>query len=644
VLSFSVHKVVTVTVVIFGLSCVPASHASKLDQQREWYVQAGKALDKKDEDGYRQLREKLDEYPLTPYLDYHDFSKDLSKKTPKQVTEFVADYKDLPFNTTVKGNYLNYLAKAERWNDFLTVQPNEPNGQTLKCYYYYAQSQKGNKDLAWQGANALWLTGTSINDECDPLLSDWTKAGKRTNQRILDRMLLAYEQGNSGLLKYLDKQLSGTSQAIGDDVLGLLDKPQNVADFAKRSKVTEFNQQLAETAYKRLARKDVKEAVKQFQRTVDGQHLTPSRTQHIADYTTLRLMSTDKPDLIQWRDNKLKTSSSVNALERRIRLALREADYTEAEKWVNRLPQEAKDTTRWTFWQAYFLARNGKKAEANELYSSILGQRDFYSAAAATVLNKPIVYPTQTVPESIAKQSQQYTTTLVRIQELIALDKSLDANREWYYLLSGKTVEQKRMLAAYAGKHKWHHLAVQATISGQLWDHVTLRFPMAHKWWFDFFSKQRDLPTTTMMALARQESAWNTQAQSPVGARGLMQLMPATAKETAKKLGRNYTGKNSLFDPGVNIRLGSGYLKMMLERYDDNRVYSFAAYNAGPGRVNRWKGQNSGSRDVYTFIEAIPFNETRGYVQNVLMFEIYYSDLMGKKSVLLKKNELTTRY
>ncbi|WP_239685891.1 transglycosylase SLT domain-containing protein [Photobacterium swingsii] len=199
-------------------------------------------------------------------------------------------------------------------------------------------------------------------------------------------------------------------------------------------------------------------------------------------------------------------------------------------------------------------------------------------------------------------------------------------------------------LATYAAANRWHHLAVQATIAGRLWSYHELRFPLAHKWWFDFFSKERDLPTTTMMALARQESAWNTEAQSPVGARGLMQLMPATAKETAKKLERNYKGKDSLFDPGVNIRLGSGYLKMMLDRHDNNRVYSFAAYNAGPSRVSRWQKQTDGQLDVFTFIEAIPFNETRGYVQNVLMFDVYYSKRMGQKKPLLTPEELQASY
>jgi len=185
---------------------------------------------------------------------------------------------------------------------------------------------------------------------------------------------------------------------------------------------------------------------------------------------------------------------------------------------------------------------------------------------------------------------------------------------------------------------------VQATIYGRMWEHLSLRFPLAFAETFKSFGQQRELSVTTMMALARQESALNPQAMSPVGARGLMQLMPATAKETAGKLNYKYAGSSSLFEPEVNIRLGSGYLKMMLERYDNNRIFAFSAYNAGPGRVTSWRKISDGKLDVFAFMETIPFGETRGYVQNVLMFEVYYDKLTNQPVQLLTTEELNAKY
>ena len=630
-------------VLSFGLWLSPLAQASKLEQQREHYEQAQAALEEDDQAAYETLRGQLDDYPLTPYLDYREFIQTLYAKSPSEVEAFIEEFSALPFSTTVKDRYLNHLAATQRWENFIEVQPMPPRSQVLRCHYYYAQSKLGNKDVAWQGAQTLWLTGKSTHDACDPLLNTWQKAGKRTDALVLDRMLLVYAEGNRGRLNYLNKQLGAKSKQSGKAALDLYDKPQGVAAFSKRSKVTPYNQNLTVLAYKKLVRSDIKEAVKQYHRTVQGQHFEEAKRQSLADYTASRLMSTDDKALQKWRDNALEKSSSISLLERRIRQAMREDKWDEVEVWVNRLPDDAKQSTRWTFWQARLAERDGDKSLAEEKYTQILGQRDFYSAAAATVLGKPIAYPVKTAGDTRA-ELKEFDQTLERIKELIATDKLLAANREWHYLLRGLDNDQIVALASYASINKWHHLAVQATISGKLWEYVELRFPIAHKWWFDFFSKKRDLPVTTMMALARQESALNIEAVSPVGARGLMQLMPATAKETAKKLGRNYEGKNSLFDPGVNIRLGSGYLKMMLEQYDNNRIFAFAAYNAGPSRVTRWRKGTDGRLDVYAFIEAIPFNETRGYVQNLLMFEIYYGDLTKSPVPLLTENELSTKY
>ncbi|MGF1691354.1 murein transglycosylase [Photobacterium kagoshimensis] len=636
-------KVLYAACIGLGVGVAPALQAATLDEQRAWYEQAQDALEDNDAEKFSQLRNKLDKYPLTPYLDYRDFSRSLTNKSPEDVHAFLTQYKTLPFHPTIQYRYASYLAIAQRWDEFLAFQPTKPRGEVLQCQYYYAKLQQGQKKEAWQGAAEIWQKGSSIADECDPLLEAWNKAGKRHDEDILNRMLLVYGKGNKQFLTYLNKQLSTSGRISGNKVIQLLEKPAMVADFAKASKVTPFNQKLTAAAYQRLARKDVKEAVAQYTRTMDGQHYSKAKRQQLAEFVASRLMTTDDSALIAWRDKVIAKSTKVSLLERRIRTAMREADWPAVDVWVKRLPAKAKETTRWTFWQAYLLARDGKQAQANKIYESLLGLRDFYSVAAATILKKPIEYPISK-SKLVVKDTDGDRETLNRIKELVAVDKLYAARSEWAYLLRGKNPDQALKLATYAEANRWHHLAVQATIAGRLWSYHELRFPLAHKWWFDFFSKERDLPTTTMMALARQESAWNTEAQSPVGARGLMQLMPATAKETAKKLERNYKGKDSLFDPGVNIRLGSGYLKMMLDRHDNNRVYSFAAYNAGPSRVSRWQDQTDGQLDVFTFIEAIPFNETRGYVQNVLMFDVYYSKRMGQKKPLLTPEELQASY
>ncbi|OBU25336.1 murein transglycosylase [Photobacterium kishitanii] len=641
---FSYSRVFSLALLTVGLTSTVSVQAASLEQQRTWYEQAQNAFSANDMAAFHQAKIKLGGYSLYPYLEYREFNAQLETKNPSQVKVFIDKYKMLPFSQTIKTRYLNQLVKTERWRDFLTMQPAVPQNTDLQCAFYYAKDKTGNTKLAWQGAEKLWQTGSSLPTACDDLLNSWNAAGKRTNTMVLDRMVLAYSKGNKSLLSYLDKLLTGDAKATGETILALYEQPQNVGEFAKKSKVTSFNQALTKNAFLLLARTDTKQAVAEYDQVMRGQHFDAKTKQTLADAVASRLMSTTDTVLMQWRDSKLAHSHNTSILERRVRNAIRDANWKQTQLWINRLPKAAQETPRWTFWKAKLLAQNGNKKQADKIYTSLLGERDFYSAAAATILHKPIVYPLTKAPTSTTLL-KPYKKSLARVGELIKIDKIAAANREWGFLLSKITnVQTKRQLAVYAEKHQWHYLAVQATISGKLWDHMTLRFPLAHKWLFDFFSEKRNIPTSTMMALARQESALNIHARSHVGASGLMQLMPATAAETAKKLDYKYLGKQSLFDPSVNIRLGSAYLEMMLARHDNNRIYAFASYNAGPGRVAQWKKITAGKLDVYSFIEQIPFNETRGYVQNVLMFDIYYNELMGHKGVLFSPQELKDRY
>ncbi|HIF9439104.1 TPA: murein transglycosylase [Photobacterium damselae] len=629
--------------VVFALGCSNTATAASLEQQRAWYDQAQKALDNKDISTFQSLRAKLNSYPLTPYLDYREFNAQLSDKTLPQVQSFLKEYSTLPFSTRVKNRYLTNLAADDQWRSYLAVQPTEPSSKWQQCNYVLAQSQTGKATQAWKTTREIWLTGKSLPNSCDDLLEAWAASGNRTNALILQRMQLVLARGDKGLLTHLDKQLSGSAKATGDKMLTLVSSPNKVGAIAKSSAVTATNQEMIASAYQLLARKDPKEAVAQYNQVVSGQKYSAAKKQELADYVASRLMSTQDPQLASWRDSKLKSSDNESVLARRIQSSIREANWSDARSWINRLPTEAKQSTRWTFWHAYVLAKAGKTKEANKIYQSLLGQRDFYSAAAATILKQPITYPKKTAAPNDALL-KPYHKTLVRIRELVARDKVVAANSEWAFLLRRVDEPTKKALAVYAEQHKMHHLAVQATISAKMWDHISLRFPVAHKWWYQFFGEKRDIPMTTLMALSRQESAFNTHAQSYVGARGLMQLMPATAKETAQKLGRSYSGVNSLYDPGTNIRLGSGYLKMALDRFDNNRIYAFAGYNAGPGRVNQWRKVTDGKLDAFAFIEQIPFNETRNYVQNILMFDIFYGDQLGQKTSLLRPNELKARY
>lgn len=307
------------------------------------------------------------------------------------------------------------------------------------------------------------------------------------------------------------------------------------------------------------------------------------------------------------------------------------------------LPEQERKTLRWQYWQGRSEIALGKKKEGTERLKALLGQRSFYSVAAAKILQQSVNYPTSTVTLDM-KQIKAHKKALARIDELIALDKVPAAKSEWRWLLDRVSQKEKEMLAAYAADSGWYQMTIAATISASLWDNNQLRFPVVHQNLFTLHGRKNGVDPITLMSLARQESALNPDAQSPVGARGLMQIMPDTARYTARKYQLSYSNPDELYQVGKNIEIGSRYLSSLLERYDQNRILAFAAYNAGPSRVDSWLKRSQGKLDAYGFIEAIPFAETRGYVQNILMFETYYRDLMGVQGRFLNEHELNTKY
>ncbi|MFM2588959.1 murein transglycosylase [Vibrio sp. TBV020] len=618
--------------------------AVDLQTQREIYDQAQKLLDSQQVEAYQKIRPDIADYPLTPYVDYRSFLVGLGERSPQEVESFIENHYSFPFSKRIRAPYIDQLADKGEWKTLLEFQTVEPRGETYQCHYFYAHSLEGNKELAFQGAEKLWLSGKSIADACDPLFEHWDQAGLKTDQLVLDRMVLVFESRNGRLLNYLAKQVS-SSQAKKQAklMLELFSKPESVVSFAKKQEATDFNREQTTLALKKLARKDVEQAQEVFETVVDAQKMDKPARQKLADYIAFRLINTDSDELAKWRDKQIKNSESEVLIERRIRLAIQHADWKGVENWIAQLSQKKQDSLRWQYWLGRSELENGNRSAGQKRMESIIGQRNFYSVAAAKELKRSIEYPTSVITLD-KKQIQDFNTDLVRIEELVERDKIAAAKSEWTWLLERADTNQKEMLAAFASFKGWHHLTVTATIKAKMWDNLHMRFPIAHRWWFNFYADKHSIDPITLMSLARQESALDIEARSPVGARGIMQIMPSTAKYTAKKYKLTYQGTKDLYEVGKNIEIGSHYFDGLLEQYDNNRIFALAAYNAGPNRVKTWRERTDGKLDAYAFIEAIPFKETRGYVQNILMFETYYREVLGVDGAFLNQHELNAKY
>ena len=341
---------------------------------------------------------------------------------------------------------------------------------------------------------------------------------------------------------------------------------------------------------------------------------------------------------------------------------------TDLTPWLNALSAEGQQKQEWRYWQAKTIAKHDSK-KTKEILTALSEERGFYPMLAAAKLHPKtrgngydFGQPELLIAPSIsdpywADEFKKVKPALEEIAELRQLERFGPAKQRWRFLLenlSGDAKKEKQMaLSQYANQQNWFDLGVDGSIIAKAFDYIQLRLPIAYSDYYDIALKSRPALNKTKpqaalhtnvsksfaMAISRQESAWNPQAQSSANARGLMQLLPSTAKATADNAKLPYAGEADLFKPLNNILLGTAHLAELNAKYPNNRILIASAYNAGAHRVEKWLARANGKLEMDEFVASIPFYETRGYVQNVLTYDFYYQILQEKEDPQTFSNE-----
>ncbi|EPH3388833.1 murein transglycosylase [Klebsiella oxytoca] len=641
-------KTVTWRLLAAGVSLLTLSqlaHADSLDEQRSRYAQTKQAWDNRQMDVVNQLMPTLTTYPLYPYLQYRQITDDLMNQPALVVTNFIAANPTLPPARSLKSRFVNELARRDDWRGLLAFSPEKPTGTEAQCNYYYSKWNVGQTQEAWDGAKALWLSGKSQPNACDRLFGAWRASGQQDPLAYLERIRLAMKAGNTSLVRVLAQQMPSDYQTIATAVIALANDPNSVMTFARTTGATDFTRQMAAVAFASVARQDVENARLMIPSLAQAQQLNEDQIQELRDIVAWRLMGSDvTEEQAIWRDDAIMRSQSTSLVERRVRMALGLGDRRGLNTWLARLPMEAKEKDEWRYWQADLLLERGRDDEAKDILRSLMQQRGFYPMVAAQRLGEEYTFRIDKAPANL-DPALTSGPEMARVRELMYWNMDNTARSEWANLVTSKTKDQQAQLARYAFNQNWWDLSVQATIAGKLWDQLEERFPLAYNDLFKRYISGKDIPQSYAMAIARQESAWNPKAGSPVGARGLMQIMPGTATHTVSMFSiPGYSGPSQLLDPEMNINIGTSYLQYVYQQFGNNRIFASAAYNAGPGRVRTWRGNSGGRIDAVAFVESIPFSETRGYVKNVLSYDAYYRYFMGQKDALLSDAEWKLRY
>ena len=421
-----------------------------------------------------------------------------------------------------------------------------------------------------------------------------------------------------------------------------VENPKQLAEMIKNSNPSTLDKSILIDAFPRYL-KTLSEQIENpsfelYQQWAETWQLSEDEIKQWKTAFLNRFFDNENAGFQKWRDEQIQQLKTDNLTERRLRMAIWQK--TELSPWLNSLTTEGKAKQEWRYWEAkQDISKNIEKLTA------LSKERGFYPMLASAQLKQAYKVDFPVAPSFTVAEQLPFEQVFAMIRELRELGRNGLAKQRWRILLDNADFTTQLKLAEYAENQQWFELAVDASIVAKAWDYLSLRLPNAYPEYFNAALQNLNISKTFAMAIARQESAWNPMAQSSANARGLMQLLPSTAKLTAENNQLPYQGEQDLFKPLNNILLGTAHLNELNGKYPNNRILIAAAYNAGANRVEKWLSRANGKLALDEFVASIPFYETRGYVQNVVTYDFYYQILQNKENPqIFSQEELNRLY
>jgi soluble lytic murein transglycosylase len=539
----------------------------------------------------------------------------------------------------LRADWLRQLGKRQDWKTFqqeysALVQPD----QELACYALQARLNRGQDDSALDEARPLWFNVTDMPDSCQPLMDRLLAENRLKNDEIWTRLRRLVEARKFSAARSVAKHLPPEHtidprkfDAATDNPVRYLNK--QLANFA----ATRPGRELALFAIVRLSRSDPAAAAAQWQK-IEEQFSAADRAYGWAQIAWQAALG-HLPEAQGWfaRTGEARLTDEQHAWH--VRAALRAQDWPAVAVAIERMPTRLANQSDWTYWLGRSRVEQGRAGEAQALFLRIAGRPNFYGSLADEELGRPIAIPERAEPPTDEEMAEvQSNAGLRRALAVLRVDLGpelrLEAVREWSWYLRGMDDRQLLAAAEFARRQGALDRAIAAAERTQLQHDYLLRYPAPFRAEIGAKSREASLDDAWVYGLMRQESRFVMEARSSVGARGLMQLMPTTARWVARKIGYADYQPSRVTEIDTNVTLGTSYLKMVLDALDNQPVLASAAYNAGPNRARKWRADRVLEGAIYA--ETIPFNETRDYVKKVMSNATYYAMLFEEKPVSLK--------
>lgn len=582
-------------------------------------------------------------HALEPWAAYWELKARLNEATSQEVQAFMQRYAGSYQEDRLRNDWLLLLGQRRDWGQFAEQHPHYrmSDDREVRCYALLIDQIKGTAPATVaDDVRSNWYAQRDADDGCTHAAGELYGYKKLSAVDIWRKARLGAEANRP-------RAVRAAVEIVAPEALGqlkeVLDAPSKYL-LARNMAGSRVRQELVLLALIKLASGDPDSAAHQLdskwseylsaeERNWAWGVIGKSAAQKLSGsahgyFSNVTRNSHLNDDLLGWK----------------VRAALRAGQWKAVGNVVDAMSAETRQDSTWVYWKARAMLAakpsEAERAEARQLLTGIAGTRGFYEQLALEELGQRITVPPAPAPLTAEeKAAARANPGLNRGLYAILLGLRSEGVREWNYATNLHTpggMADRELLAAadFACQREVWDRCINTSERTKTVTDMAQRFPMPFRAAVVERAQGIGLDPAYVYGLIRQESRFIMDARSHVGASGLMQVMPATARWTARKIGLTGFTADQITDRDTNITIGTAYLKLALDDFAGSMPMAAAAYNAGPGRPRSWR--NGPVLDAAIWAENVPFTETRDYVKKVLANTTNYAAMLTGQPQSLK--------
>ncbi|NWK72977.1 lytic transglycosylase domain-containing protein [Acinetobacter sp. SwsAc6] len=586
----------------------------------------------------QQYQSQMQNDALGYYPEYWMLNTNLASQPTSSITNFAQRY---PQSAMAEKLSADYVEEKVKMADFASAQPvlqyvSNPD-QAESCAMAQVRAKSGDP-LVFAEYKDVWLTTNSQPDSCTGLGRMMLSSPLMTTQDRQQRLWGQLRAGQPG-------QAIATAQTIGINLsLAQLNSIQaNALNYLWNApKATKEDQAYIIYAIGRLADSDLNAAFSTARRAAEGlpedaQKAVYRAVAYVGGTTVMK--NNFNREVLDFYDASYGLPLSPEEAEIYARQAIRFNGWNSLLRAIEGMSVTQRQEDRWQYWlaRAYEQQTDSKsKKAAQDIYRQLSVGDDYHNLLAkdriGQAYNNIPAYSEATNQDAVRLSQDIHFRRAFALRNVGASDSFV--NREWNWAVRQAYLRHDDGLILAAAKRAtdmgWYDRAIYAADRTTTKHNYGYRYAMPHRSYVVAHSQNAGIDPAWAYGLMRQESRFVTGARSHVGAGGLMQIMPDTAKLVARQMGETYNPA-ALSDMNTNVRYGTFYLSMIQRQLSNSPVLATAGYNAGPNRARRWQPDGQPiAADQYT--ETIPLTETRDYVKHVMTNATHYGILLGQGS------------